>query len=121
MALADKNTPQEEMDYIEVPPKTFALKKVHEPEVLDAAVEILSDRRIITGITPMDTIDSLISIEDRTEVVPVEVMLYVLVSYAIAIQQKWIRYVPIMHRYYVNPDSAFAVEYAQDIHGQFLQ
>ena len=78
MALVDN--PEQEHDVIEVKPKKFALKKEHDERVLAAAMELLEDERIVDGITPFDTIKTF---EDPTP----EVALYVLMCYAVALQQ----------------------------------
>lgn len=107
------NNPNEEHDLVEVKPMKFALKKQHDEEVLAAAMEILDDQRIITGITPYQTIMSLIP--DGEQPSP-ELILYVLVCYAVAIQQEWIIYSPILNKYRVNPDHKEAKQYVEDIH-----
>ena len=107
------NNANEEHDLIEVKPMKFALKKQHEEEVLAAAMEILDDQRIITGITPYQTI--LLLIPDGQQPSH-ELILYVLVCYAVAIQQGWITYSPILNKYRVNPNHKDAKQYVEDIH-----
>lgn len=104
--------PEDEHDIIKVGPKIFALKKEHSPEVLQAAMEILQDKRIITGMTPINTVNSLAQHKDQT----VELLLYVLACYAVALQQEWIRESKILRKYILNQENAMAKEYVQDIH-----
>lgn len=110
-ALADRSTPEEEVDIVVVRPKQFALKRTHDPEVLEAAKEILDDPRVMTGITPLDTIYQLTDDESQKEII-----LYILVCYAVALQQEWLVYSHILNRYMINKNHKEAVQYVEDIH-----
>ena len=111
-ALAGKT---DEHDVVTVRPKTFALKKEHGPELLDAVrALLLDDARIQKGITPLNTVFSFM---DKQEDIRVETMLYVLVSYAVAVQQGWIRHSQITNSYFVNTDNKEVVQYVEDTHG----
>lgn len=116
MALVDND--QEEHDIVEVRPKSFALKKKQDERVLAAAMEILADKRIIKGITPYDTMKTFI--EDKEDLTP-EVAMYVLMCYAVAVQQEWIVYSTILNKYYVNLTHKDARQYVEDTHQTLIQ
>jgi hypothetical protein len=108
---------EEEHDIIEIRPKKFALKKEHNEEVLAAAMEILQDKRIAKGITPYDTMKTFQ--KDNQELTP-EVTLYVLMCYAVAVQQEWITYSTILNKFYVNLSHKDARQYVEDTHKTLL-
>lgn len=111
-ALAANENEDHEM--VEVRPKKFALKMEHSDEVLGAAQQlILDDARITKGITPLHTIEKM---KLDTPDISTESILYVLVAYAVAIQQKWIRHSPITNSYWVNQDHKQIAEYVEDTH-----
>lgn len=115
-ALAEKQS--DDHDIVEVRPKKFALKKQHSEELLLAVRGmLLDDKKIVTGITPLHSINKL-----KTDVseITTETILYVLVAYAVAIQQQWIRHSPITNSYWVQEDHKQIVEYVQDTHGMHL-
>lgn len=105
-------------DIIEVRPKKFALKKEHAEELLQSVRQLLlDDPKILTGITPLHSLDQM---KQNAANVTTETILYVLVAYAVGIQQQWIRYSPITNSYWVQEDHKQIVEYVQDTHGAHL-
>lgn len=115
-ALAQSTTSKEEVEIVHVPPKDLAIRRTHEPEVLAAAMEILNDPKVMTGITPKDVIDSFH--EDRPGV---ELALYVLTCFAVALQQQWITYSIILHKYVLDHSNREMVEYVEDTHRMYTQ
>ena len=109
-ALAD-NT-EVDHDLIEVKPMFFALKTKQIEEVIELAKEILQDPDIIHGITPLHTIKKAFK-----DVAPTySEIVYVMLAYAIAIQQGWIQYNTILHKYVLNKENPIAKDYVEDYH-----
>lgn len=100
----------QEHDVVRVRPKMFALKKMHTEEVLTAAMELLEDPRVVRGITPLESLDTF-----GDEITP-EIGLYVLMCYAVAVQQGWLMYSSITDRYYVDLKNQDARQYVEDTH-----
>jgi hypothetical protein len=132
MAMMDRNldNSSEEIDFIHVPPQTFAIKKVVHNEVLAAAAELLLDKKIFTKITPYQVIQDMrptdhlsglefLALEEYKP--PLEVALYVMMCFAVCIQQKWIKYSTVVNGYYADCDNPFVKEYLQDIHGKWIR
>lgn len=119
-ALAEQKDDPQDIEMIHIKPKTFPLKKQHSRDVLDAAKEILDDPKIMKGMSPLDTLQSLAAqnMIDNGERPGPEVILYVMVCYAVALQQGWIIYSTLINKFILNPDNKIAVEYAQDVHKQ---
>lgn len=113
-ALADKGTDKQDLDVVYIPPKHMALKKVHSEEVLAAAMSlILDDKRILTGITPYESVTELLKQQLDPQY---EVGLFVLMIYAVAVQQKWIRLSPILNKYVVDTDIKEIRQYVEEKH-----
>lgn len=105
---------QEEHDLVQIRPKKFALKKQHSEEVLEAAHQlVLRDPKIVTGITPLHSIEQM---KKDVPEVSTESILYVLVAFAVAVQQQWITYSTITNSYWVNKDHKQIAEYVEDTH-----
>jgi hypothetical protein len=132
MAMMDRNLDDasEEIDFIHIPPQTFAIKKVVNDEVLAAAAELLLDNHIFNKITPYQVIQDMRSTKHMTglEILaleeykpPLEVALYVMMCFAVCIQQKWIKYSPIINGYIADSSNPFVKEYLQDIHGKWIR
>lgn len=109
-ALAD-NT-EVDHDLIEVKPMIFALKTKQTDEVIELAKEILQDPDIIHGMTPVRTIEKAFKDIQPTY----SEIVYVMLAYAVAIQQGWIKYNPILHKYVLNKDNPIAKDYVEDYH-----
>lgn len=110
-ALAD-NT-EVDHDLIEVKPIIFALKTKQTDEVIELAKEILQDPDIIHGMTPVRTIEKAFKDIQPTY----SEIVYVMLAYAVAIQQDWIKYHPILHKYVLNKENPIAKDYVEDYHG----
>jgi hypothetical protein len=111
--MAEKGTPEEEVDKVFVSPKWFALKKQQEERVILSAQVLLHDKAVFTGLTPLHTIKS--NYEDTPSS---ETILYVLFLYAVCIQQGWLTYSKLLNKFIINPDHNLIVEYIETVHNR---